>query len=67
LHRKIELSAFVVATHSGELDREEAYFLTEAMVDAGQRLDWHERLVVDKHGIGGIPGTRGSWAMHWPS
>ncbi|TSE30945.1 thymidine phosphorylase family protein [Tepidimonas taiwanensis] len=59
-YSKIELSAFVVATHSGELDREEVYFLTEAMIDAGQRLDWRERLVVDKHCIGGIPGNRTS-------
>lgn len=59
-YSKIELSAFVVATHSGELDREEVYFLTEAMIDVGQRLDWRERLVVDKHCIGGIPGNRTS-------
>nr|WP_236640317.1 thymidine phosphorylase family protein [Tepidimonas charontis] len=59
-YSKIELSAFVVATQAGELDREEVYFLTEAMIEAGQRLDWRERLVVDKHCIGGIPGNRTS-------
>ena len=56
----IELTAFVVATRRDELDREEVYFLTEAMVEAGRRLDWHEHLVVDKHCIGGIPGNRTS-------
>lgn len=59
-YSKIELTAFVVATHRDELDREEVYFLTEAMIDAGRRLDWHEHLVVDKHCIGGIPGNRTS-------
>ena len=59
-YSKIELTAFVVATHRDELDREEVYFLTQAMIDAGRRLDWHEHLVVDKHCIGGIPGNRTS-------
>ncbi len=59
-YSKIELTAFVVATQRNELDREEVYFLTEAMVASGRRLDWHERLVVDKHCIGGIPGNRTS-------
>jgi thymidine phosphorylase len=59
-YSKIELTAFVVATSRDELDREEVYFLTEAMIEAGRRLDWHEHLVVDKHCIGGIPGNRTS-------
>jgi thymidine phosphorylase len=59
-YSKIELTAFVVATNRGEMDREEVYFLTEAMVAAGRRLDWREPLVVDKHCIGGIPGNRTS-------
>lgn len=59
-YSKIELTAFVVATHRDELDREEVLFLTEAMVEAGHRLDWREPLVVDKHCIGGIPGNRTS-------
>jgi thymidine phosphorylase len=59
-YSKIELTAFVVACNRNELDREEVYFLTEAMVASGRRLDWHEPLVVDKHCIGGIPGNRTS-------
>ncbi|MCX7815573.1 MAG: thymidine phosphorylase, partial [Tepidimonas ignava] len=59
-YSKVELAAFVVATHASELDREEVYYLTEGMIAAGQRLDWRERLVVDKHCIGGIPGNRTS-------
>jgi thymidine phosphorylase len=59
-YSKIELTAFVVATNQGELDREEVYFLTEAMAAVGHRIDWRERPVVDKHCIGGIPGNRTS-------
>jgi thymidine phosphorylase len=59
-YSKIELTAFVVASNRAELDREEVYFLSEAMVAVGRRLDWHEPLVVDKHCIGGIPGNRTS-------
>ncbi|PHM19103.1 MAG: thymidine phosphorylase [Curvibacter sp. PD_MW3] len=59
-YSKIELTAFVVATNRDELDREEVYFLTEAMIEAGRKLDWHEQPVVDKHCIGGIPGNRTS-------
>jgi thymidine phosphorylase len=59
-YSKIELTAFVVATNRDELDREEVYFLTQAMIDVGRHLDWHESLVVDKHCIGGIPGNRTS-------
>ena len=57
-YSKIELTAFVVACNRDELDREEVFFLTDAMVKSGRRLDWHEPLVVDKHCIGGIPGNR---------
>ncbi|MBU3739223.1 MAG: thymidine phosphorylase family protein, partial [Rhodoferax sp.] len=59
-YSKIELTAFVVAANRDEMDREEVYFLTEAMVASGRRLDWQEPLVVDKHCIGGIPGNRTS-------
>ncbi len=59
-YSKIELTAFVIATNRGEMDREEVYFLADAMVACGRRLDWHSPLVVDKHCIGGIPGNRTS-------
>ena len=59
-YSKIKLTAFVVACNQGELDREEVYFLSDAMAMVGRRLDWHEHPVVDKHCIGGIPGNRTS-------
>ncbi|PMR75362.1 thymidine phosphorylase family protein [Billgrantia endophytica] len=59
-YSKIELTAFVVACDIGELDREEVFYLSDAMSRVGRRLDWHEHPVVDKHCIGGIPGNRTS-------
>lgn len=59
-YSKIELTAFVVACNQGELDREEVFFLSDAMSKVGRRLDWQEHPVVDKHCIGGIPGNRTS-------
>ncbi|MDR5867775.1 thymidine phosphorylase family protein [Halomonas koreensis] len=59
-YSKIELTAFVVACDQNELDREEVFYLSDAMSAVGRRLDWHEHPVVDKHCIGGIPGNRTS-------
>jgi thymidine phosphorylase len=54
----IQLAAFITACAAGRLDRAEMLALTEAMVGAGDRLDWGRTPVVDKHSIGGIPGNR---------
>src|SRR5690606_18280910 len=59
-YSKTEIAAFIVAVSEAGLDRDEILYLTRAMVDSGQRLDWKENIVVDKHCIGGIPGNRTS-------
>ena len=43
-----------MASGQGNLDRDEVLFLTRAMVESGDRLDWKEPVVVDKHCIGGV-------------
>jgi thymidine phosphorylase len=62
-YSKTEISAFLVATGQTEMDRDEVLALTRAMIESGERLDWQEPLVVDKHCIGGIPGNRTSLAI----
>lgn len=57
-YSKIEIAAFLVGSAQSGLEREEILYLTQAMVNTGERLDWDEPLVVDKHCIGGIPGNR---------
>ncbi len=57
-YSKIEIAAFLVGCAETGMEREEMLYLTQAMVETGERLDWGEPLVVDKHCIGGIPGNR---------
>jgi len=57
-YSKMEMAAFLVASVQNNLDRDEVYYLTKAMLASGQKLNWDEPLVVDKHCIGGIPGNR---------
>lgn len=59
-YSKMEMAAFLVASGQTGLDREEILHLTRAMTESGDRLNWHEALVADKHCIGGIPGNRTS-------
>jgi thymidine phosphorylase len=54
----VHLSAFLTACSALPLDRAEVLHLTRAMVQAGQRIDWHAPIVVDKHSVGGLPGNR---------
>lgn len=55
----MEIAAFLVACASF-MTADETLALTDAMARAGKRLDWNNRLVVDKHCIGGVPGNRTS-------
>ncbi len=57
-YSKIEIAAFLVGCAESGMEREEILSLTRAMVDTGERFDWGEHLVSDKHCIGGIPGNR---------
>ena len=59
-YTKMEITAFLIACGQHELDRDEVLYLTRAMIESGDQLDWQESLVADKHCIGGIPGNRTS-------
>lgn len=59
-YSKMEMAAFVVATHQTGMDRDEVHALTRAMLESGERLHWNEPVLADKHCIGGIPGNRTS-------
>ena len=62
-YSKIEIAAFLVACSDNGMDRDEVLSFTESMVKTGDRLDWGESLVADKHCIGGIPGNRTTMLM----
>jgi len=55
----MEVAAFLIACASF-MTAEETLALTQAMIEAGERLTWDHQLVVDKHCIGGVPGNRTS-------
>lgn len=62
-YSKMEMAAFLVASGQTGLDREEILHLTRAMTENGERIDWDEPLVADKHCIGGLPGNRTSMVV----
>jgi thymidine phosphorylase len=57
-YSNIELAAFITACAGDNLDAEEIAGLTKAMVAVGEKLDWGQGIVVDKHCVGGLPGNR---------
>lgn len=55
---EIELSAFVTACQIHELSEEETYNLTCAVVETGETLHLKDKIIADKHSLGGIAGNR---------
>ncbi|MDD2836727.1 MAG: AMP phosphorylase [Methanothrix sp.] len=55
---EIELSAYVTASYIHNMDSEEVYYLTKAMIDTGERIHFDTHPVMDKHSIGGVPGNK---------
>src|SRR5581483_3359842 len=48
---------FAASGYSKGFTNQELYYLTKAMVETGERLQF-KGIVADKHSIGGLPGTR---------
>src|SRR4051812_8215087 len=48
---------FAASGYSKGFTDQEIFFLTKAMVETGDRLEF-KGIVADKHSIGGVPGTR---------
>lgn len=58
-YSRMEIAAFLVAS-AQFMTTDEVLNLTRAMAATGNRLEWSDPLVVDKHCVGGIPGNRTS-------
>jgi len=54
----IEISYFVAGCYVHGLDDQETVDLTKAIVENGSQLKFKNRIVADKHCIGGVPGNR---------
>ena len=50
---------FAASGYAKGFTNEELYFLTKAMIETGEKLEF-QGIVADKHSIGGVPGTRTS-------
>lgn len=57
-YSNIELSAFVTACADDNLTVNEIISLSKAMVNTGQKVNWNQEMVLDKHCVGGLPGNR---------
>lgn len=55
---EVELTYFVSACYSHELSVQETVRLINAILENGERLHFKDKIVLDKHCIGGIPGNR---------
>ncbi len=53
---EVELSAFVTACYLNGLNLEESTYLCNALIDAGETLNYGKKEILDKHSIGGING-----------
>lgn len=54
----IHVSSFLTACAARSLDQQQVLALTQAMVDAGDRMTWPAGIIADKHSVGGLPGNR---------
>jgi putative thymidine phosphorylase len=54
----VEITYFVSGCYINGLDDEETVNLTKAIVNNGGRLRFKNKIIVDKHCIGGVPGNR---------
>lgn len=57
-YSNIFLSSFVTACSGPHMRLEELRSLTAAMIKAGNKLQWKNEIIADKHCVGGLPGNR---------
>ncbi|WP_460557057.1 thymidine phosphorylase family protein [Ferruginibacter profundus] len=57
-YSNIFLSTFVAACSGTNMKLEEICYLTKAMIKAGNKLEWKNEIIADKHCVGGLPGNR---------
>lgn len=57
-YSNIFLSSFVAACSGSNMKLEEICYLTMSMIKAGNKLEWGNEIIADKHCVGGLPGNR---------
>ncbi|KCZ72000.1 AMP phosphorylase [Candidatus Methanoperedens nitroreducens] len=54
----IEMAAFVTTSYIHGMSADEIEWLTRAMIDTGEKIEFDTHPIVDKHSIGGVPGNK---------
>ena len=54
----VELSAFITASYIHGMTDDEVEWLTRAMIDTGDTIEFDTHPIMDKHSIGGVPGNK---------
>ncbi len=57
-YSNIEIAAFVSACAGDNMTVNEMIALTKAMIAVGTRMKWPNKIILDKHCVGGLPGNR---------
>ncbi|MDP2421360.1 thymidine phosphorylase [Sediminibacterium sp.] len=57
-YSNIFLSSFVAACSGDNVNMEEIYFLTQAMIKVGNKLQWENEIIADNECISGLHGNR---------
>lgn len=57
-YSNVFLSSFVTACSGNNMSMTEICYLTRAMIESGNKLNWDLDIVADKHCVGGLPGNR---------
>jgi AMP phosphorylase len=54
----VELSAFITASYIHGMTDDEVEWLTRAMIETGDTIEFDTHPIMDKHSIGGVPGNK---------
>jgi AMP phosphorylase len=54
----VEMSAFVTSSYIYGMTSDEIEWLTRAMIDSGEKIEFNTHPIMDKHSIGGVPGNK---------
>jgi putative thymidine phosphorylase len=55
---EIEMSFFIASTYPNKLSFNETVALTKSIINNSETLNFKDKIIIDKHCIGGIPGNR---------
>ncbi len=55
---EVEITYFISACYTNKLTLKEISYLTKAVASSGNKLNLKNKIIIDKHSIGGIPGNR---------